>query len=401
MESSAPKPRILIIEDEESLLEAYTVLLEEDYQVLTATTGEAGLAYLARRDIHLLLLDLRLPGMPGLEVLRQAKALDAHLPVIVITAVNEARTAVEALQLGATEYLVKPLDMAPTLALVQHTLTQQGWLAARARSAYGTGRLAGGLLVGSSPPMQHLATLLQQVADTEATVLIQGETGVGKELVARALHVLSPRRPRPFVVVNSAALDDTLVTSTLFGNERGAFTGAVTQHQGAFERAHTGTLFLDEVGSLSPAVQAALLRVLQERTVERVGSARPFPVDVRLVAATQQELAQLVAVGAFRADLFYRLHVVPLRVPPLRERRDDIPLLVAHFLSTYNRAYRRQIPGFTAEALAALVRYPWPGNVRELEHVIARLVALAAPHWLEVGDLPREVRDIDRLPERM
>jgi DNA-binding NtrC family response regulator len=393
MSPAARKPRILIIEDDTSLLEAYTVLLEDDYQVHTTTTGEAGLAWLARQDVHLLLLDLRLPGIPGLEVLRRVKTVDPRVPVIIITAMNEARLAVEALRLGAVDYLVKPFEAAPTLALVRRTLASPAPQEAAVRPAAPAGGSTPGLLVDGSPPMQALATLVQRVAGTDTTVLIQGETGVGKELVARTLHAQSPRQRRPFVVVNCAALVETLVASTLFGHERGAFTGAVARHQGAFERAHTGTLFLDEVGNLPRAAQGALLRVLQDRTVARVGSERPFPVDVRLVAATNQDVPRLVDAGTFRADLWYRLHVVPLWVPPLRERPEDIPLLVDHFLRHYNQAYGRQVPGVTPAALTVLTRYPWPGNVRELEHVLARLVALGGQAVLDVPDLPPEVRD--------
>jgi DNA-binding NtrC family response regulator len=299
------------------VLDAYRVLLDEAYHVYTASSGEAGLACLARQDIHGLLLDLRLPGLPGLDVLRRAKALDPRLVVIVLTAINEARTAVEALHLGAADYLVKPVPVEALLALLHRHLAAQDAAGASGVGEAAAAEGAGGLLVGRSFQLQQVCTLLAHVAATDATVLIQGETGVGKELVARTLHAQSPRRRRPFVVVNCAALVDTLAASTLFGHERGAFTGAVARHQGAFERAHTGTLFLDEVGNLPRAAQGVLLRVLQDRTVARVGSERPFPVDVRLVAATNQELPRLVDAGTFRADLWYRLHVVPLWVPPL------------------------------------------------------------------------------------
>jgi transcriptional regulator with PAS, ATPase and Fis domain len=229
------------------------------------------------------------------------------------------------------------------------------------------------------------------VADTDATVLITGESGVGKELVARALHQQSPRRIGPFVAVNCAAITPALAESAFFGHERGAFTGAIARHHGAFERAQRGTLLLDEVGSLSPEVQATLLRVLQERAFERVGGQQTLHVDIRVVASTNQDLVHLVEARVFREDLFYRLNVVPLRVPALRERREDIPLLVRHFLAHYNQVFARNVPGMTLEALALLGRYPWPGNVRELEHLIARLVATSRPRVLDVADLPPEM----------
>jgi DNA-binding NtrC family response regulator len=383
----------LIIDDDPSLLEAYTTLLEDEFQVHTASTGEDGLACFQREAIDLLLLDLRLPVMGGLEVLRRVKTLDAAVPVIVITALNEAQCATDALKLGACEYLVKPCDIDTTLTLVRGTLAQQ----ARHQAPLVTpadippARVLD-LLVGQSATLRQLATAVSRVAETDATVLLTGESGVGKELVAQALHQQSRRRTGPFVTFNCAAIPESLAGNAFFGHERGAFTGAVARSQGIFERAHGGTLVLDEVGSLHPDAQATLLRVLQERTFERVGGEQTVRVDVRLVASTNQDLYQLVEARAFREDLFYRLHVVPIRVPSLRERREDIPLLVRYFLAHYNHLYDRHVPGLTLEALAVLGRYPWPGNVRELEHLIARLVATSRPRVLDVDDLPPEVR---------
>lgn len=386
-------PSVLIIDDDPSLLESYTVLLEDEFQVHTASTGEAGLACLQREAIDLLLLDLRLPAMGGLEVLRRVKILDAQIPVIVITALNEARYAAEAFKLGASDYLVKPCDIDTTLTLVRTALARQetprGTVITPAETAMP--RVLD-MLVGQSAPLCQLATTVSRVAETDAMVLLTGEHGVGKELVARALHQQSPRRTGPFVAVSCATITETLAESLLFGHERGAFTGAETQHQGILERARGGTLVLDEVGSLRPAVQETLLRVLQERTFERVGGHQTLRVEVRIIATTNQDLHHLVEARAFREDLFYRLNVVPIQVPPLRERRDDIPLLVRHFLAHYNQMFGRQVPGMTLEALAVLERYPWPGNVRELEHLIARLVALSRPRVLDVADLPPEVR---------
>ena len=386
-------PSVLIIEDDAPLLESYTVVLEDEFQVYTATTGEEGLAYLQRDTIGLVLLDLRLPTMDGLEVLRRIKTIDATVPVIVITAVEEVQRAAAVFKLGALEYLVKPVDVADLLEMVRGAVA----------SPPGPGRSpvtpleavvphAFGAVVGQSAPMQQLATLLSRVADTDATVLITGESGVGKELVARALHHQSARAAGPFVAINCGAISEALAESLLFGHERGAFTGAVTRHQGAFERAHRGTLLLDEVGSLRSEVQAILLRVLQERVVERVGGHQALAVDVRLVASSNTDLRQLVEARTFREDLFYRLNVVPVHVPPLRDRREDIPFLIRHFLAHYNRVFGRAIPGMTFAALTVLARYPWPGNVRELEHCMARLVATSRPRVLDVADLPPEIR---------
>ena len=387
-------PHVLIIDDDTHLLEAYTVLLEDEFQVYTATTGEAGLDCVQREAVDLLLLDLRLPDMDGLEVLRQVKLIDAGIPVIVITARNEAHCAVDAFKLGAVDYLVKPFDIPPTVSLLHQTLVRpeapRRMLLTPAETA--VPRMLE-VLVGQSPALRQLATTLSRVADTDATVLLTGESGVGKELVARALHQQSARRTGPFVAVNCAAVTDTLAESGFLGHERGAFTGAMTRHQGVFERAQHGTLLLDEVGGLRPEAQGTLLRVVQERTVERVGGRQSVPVDVRLIASTNQDLRQLIDARLFREDLFYRLHVVPIQVPPLRERRDDIPVLIRYFLAHYNRVFERHIPGMTLEALGMLGRYPWPGNVRELEHLIARLVATSRPHALDVEDLPVEVRN--------
>lgn len=328
----------------------------------------------------------------GFEVLRRVKTIDAAVPVIVITAVNEARRAADAFKLGARDYLVKPFDVACTLEVLRRTVaTSPGLRSIPVTPVETAVPRACGEMVGQSAPMQQVATLLSRVADTDATVLITGESGVGKELVARALHQQSPRRLGPFVAVNCAAITPALAESAFFGHERGAFTGAIARHQGAFERAQRGTLLLDEVGSLPPEVQATLLRVLQERTFERVGGQQTLHVDVRVVASTNQDLAHLVEARGFREDLFYRLNVVPLRVPALRERRDDIPLLVRHFLAHYNQVFARNVPGMTLEALALFGRYAWPGNVRELEHLIARLVATSRPRVLDVADLPPEL----------
>jgi DNA-binding NtrC family response regulator len=385
-------PRVLIIDDDPHLLEAYTVLLEDEFQVLTATTGEAGLACLHREAIDLLLLDLRLPAMDGLDVLQRVKMIDAQVPVIVITARDEARCAAAAFKLGAVDYLVKPVDIHTALPLLRQTLARpEAPRSPLLTPAETTVPRLLEVLVGQSAPLRQLATALSRVAETDATVLLTGESGVGKELVARALHQQSPRRTRPFVALNCAAIPETLAGSLFFGHERGAFTGAQARHHGAFERAHWGTLLLDEVGSLRPEAQATLLRVLQERTFERIGGQQPLHVDVRVVASTNQDLAHLVEARLFREDLFYRLNVVPLRVPSLRERREDIPLLVRHFLAHYNQVFARHVPGLTLDALAVLGRYPWPGNVRELEHLIARLVATSRPRVLDVADLPPEL----------
>ncbi len=388
-------PSVLIIDADAHLLESYTAVLDDEFQVYTATTGEEGLARLQREAIGLVILELLLSTMDGLEVLRRIKMIDATVPVIVITAVDAVRYAAEAFKLGAREYLVKPLDVTCMLEVVRAAMASPPWHGRSPVTPVETVvPLAFGEVVGQSTPMQQLATLLSRVADTDATVLITGESGVGKELVARALHQQSARAAGPFVAVHCGAMTEVFAERLLFGYERGVFTGAVTQHQGVFERAHRGTLLLDEVGSLRPEVQATLLRVLQERVVERVGGHQSLAVDVRLVATTNTDLRQLIEARTFREDLFYRLNVVPVHVPPLRDRREDIPFLVRHFLAHYNRVFGRTLPGLTFAALTVLARYSWPGNVRELEHCIARLVATSRPRVLDVADLPSEIRGV-------
>src|SRR5712692_9541179 len=392
MSETGVLPRILIIDDDKSLLESYTVLFEDEFQVYTAESGEMGLDLLRHEDVHIVLLDIRLPGIDGIEVLRRIKALDENVDVIMITAVKNVRVAVEAIKLGAYDYIVKPFEIDEILSLLRRTLEHQGLLREVLYLRAEVDRyLEMGNIVGRSPKMRQIYDLISRVADTSATVLIQGESGVGKELIARAVHQQSQRRGSPFVAVNCAAISEHLIESELFGHERGAFTGAVEMHRGKFELAHMGTLFLDEVGSLRLDLQAKLLRVLQEREFERVGGGKTIRTDVRIVAASNQDLKQMVADRTFRDDLFYRLNVIPVHVPPLRDRREDIPLLVKHFLMKYNKAFGRQVQGFTPEALAIVTHYHWPGNVRELENVVERLVVISRHRILSVEDMPLDL----------
>lgn len=388
MGHSAIRPNLLIIDDDLSLLESYTALLEDDFQVHTATTGEAGLRALERRDLRVILLDIRLPDADGLEVLRRLRAVDGNVDVVMITAVKDVRAAVEAIKLGAADYLVKPFDIDELLAVLRRLLERQSlqrevlYLRAEVER-----HQAMGDTIGRSAAMRTIYELIRRIADTSSTVLIHGESGTGKELIARAIHQHSQRRTKPFIAVNCAAISEHLIESELFGHERGAFTGAVDKRLGKFELAHGGVLFLDEIASLPLGLQAKLLRVLQERAFERVGGNKTIRVDVRIVAASNRDLKQMVAEQTFRDDLFYRLNVVPISLPPLRERQEDIALLVEHFLAKYNEAFRRRIEGFTPAALTVLRQYHWPGNVRELENVIERLVAISPQSLLDVEDL--------------
>ena len=377
MTTTDTRASILVIDDDDSLREALTVLLEDDFRVATAATGAEGLARLAQEPIPLVLLDLHLPGMHGLEVLRHIKAQAPSTAVVVLSAVQDVATVVKAMQGGATDFLPKPYDSDLLCTRLHTALAHYRHRQPAPLPQQPSRRRHQELLLGQSAAMQRLRTQIRQAADTTSTVLIHGESGVGKELVARALHQHSPRRRQPFVSLNCAAMPDGLLASELLGHERGAFTGAITSPRGVFERAHRGTLFLDEVSSLSLSAQAHLLRTLQDLCIVRTGDEIVHAGDVRIMAATNQDLGQLVTTQAFRADLLHRLYVVPLHVPPLRRRRSDIPLLIAHFLHQYTTTHHRQVNGVTTAALEVLCQYAWPGNVRELAHVIERLVVLS------------------------
>ena len=389
---TALQPSILVIDDDRSLLTTYTVFLQDHFRLHTAESGEAGLRVLEKEDINIILLDLRLPGMDGMDVLRQAKVIDENVDVIVVTGVRSIPVAVEAIKLGAYDYLVKPFEVDEVLSLLWRTLERQNLVREVLYLRAEVGRHQDmGNIIGQNETMRQIYDLVCRVADTNATVLVSGESGTGKELIARAIHQQSQRQSKPFVAMNCAAISESLVESELFGHERGAFTGAVEKHLGKFELAHTGVLFLDEVGSLRLDMQAKLLRVLQEREFERVGGSKTVRVDVRIVAAANEDLKQLVADKAFREDLFYRLNVVPVHVPPLRERKDDIPLLAEHFLAKYNKAFNRKVRGISPAALSSLNHYHWPGNVRELENVIERLVAISNHEVIGLDDLPLDL----------
>jgi DNA-binding NtrC family response regulator len=365
---------ILVVEDERSALNALSLLLEDEgYVVLRAENGEEALRIALQEEPDLLLLDIRLPGIDGLTVLRRLREGYSDAAVIVMTAETLSSNAIQATRLGAFDYIAKPLNDDHLLVLIQRALEYRR-LEQELRELRGSASKAAGIpgIVGHSPAMQDVYKLIGRVAATDATVLIEGETGTGKELVASAIHEFSTRASRAMVRVNCAAIPEPLLETELFGHERGAFTNAVSLRIGRFEQASGGTLFLDEVAELPLAVQAKLLRALQERCIERLGSNNPIPVDFRLISASAQDLSHAVAEGRFREDLFYRLNVVRIKLPPLRERSEDIPLLIQHFLA--RAGGNAQI---SEDALNLLLSYSWPGNVRELENVIQRAVVIA------------------------
>jgi DNA-binding NtrC family response regulator len=390
--SEAPTRRgtVLVVDDEEGVRASFRVLLEDECTVLAAEDGEQALEVLRRHEVDVVMLDQRMPGEPGIDVLSRIKALDPSVVVVLATAVHEVRTAVEAIKRGAYDYITKPFDVEDIELLVRRALDKRA-LEREVLYLRSTQPRGVDAMVGRNVEMARIYQLIAQIAPTSATVLVTGESGTGKELVARAIHGQSPRARRPFVAVNVAALPEALVESELFGHEKGAFTGALAQKPGRFELAHSGTLFLDEIGSLRLDLQTKLLRALQEREIERLGGSRTVRVDVRVVAATNVNLRQAVRERRFREDLYYRLNVVPIAVPPLRERRDDIPLLVDHFLAKYAREFNRDVHGVSAGALEVLTRYDWPGNVREMENIIQRAVVLAAGPVLQLHDLPLDL----------
>ena len=402
------RPVILVVDDDSGVRESFRLILEDHYEVIDVPDGPQALDVLRASQVDLVLLDIRLPEMDGIEVLERIKAIDEGLEVILVTAVKTVRTAVAAMKLGAFDYLTKPFEEDELLALCRRALEKRSL---EREVTFLRGELARARdfeeIVGTHPAMQKLFRLIGQVARTTATVLVTGESGTGKELIARAIHRQGPRRDKPFVPVNPAAVAETLIESELFGHEKGAFTGAYQRKLGKLELAQGGTLFLDEIGTLKAELQAKLLRVLQEREIERVGGTRAIKIDVRVIAATNVDLKQAVARGAFREDLYYRLNVVPIEVPPLRERIEDLPLLVEHFVRQYGQQFGKRVQGLSPEALTALSEYRWPGNVRELQNVVERCVVLADGPLIGLNDLPLDVllpdhrllvRKADRLP---
>src|SRR6058998_2763783 len=374
-------------------------LTREGYRVILASDGNAALERLQAGGVDLVLTDLKMPGLSGIELLRAVKAIASEVDVILLTAFGTVEEAVKAMKEGAYDFLTKPFQRAQLLRLIRQALERRDLIQQnRALQQRLDALLSQGEVVGVSPAWRRLMNLVNQVADSSATVLIQGESGTGKELVARAIHERSPRKGGPFIAVNCAALPETLLESELFGYEKGAFTGATSRREGRFELAAGGTLFLDEVADLSLVTQPKILRVLQEGEFERLGGNRTIRVDVRIVAATNQVLTEMVREKRFREDLYYRLNVITVRVPPLRERHEDIRLLAQHYLRVYAAKNGRKLEGLSNEALERLESYAWPGNVRELENLIERTVLLARKDRIDAEDLPEEVAGVKRPP---
>ncbi len=394
------KPRILIVDDEVRMQRIFEINLAPKYQVLTCGSAREALEIGRTGEIGLLVTDLKMPGMSGLELLREIRKENPGLPVIIMTAFGTIESAVLAMKEGAADYILKPIKMEEMEILIEKTLTlsrlrdENRDLRLELKTIFGPENI-----IGRHPSMEKVIQLIRQVAGTKATILIRGESGTGKELVARAIHYESDRSSRPFVVINCAAIPSTLLESELFGYEKGAYTGAVRTKKGRLELADQGTLFLDEIGEMPKELQVKILRVLEEQKVQRVGSTEDIEVDNRIIAATNKDLKKAVEDGSFREDLFYRLNVISISLPPLRDRREDIPLLVEHFLKKHCAALKKNIFRVTSEVMQALQEYPWPGNVREMENALVRALVLCPRDCLDVADLPEEFRKEERREE--
>jgi DNA-binding NtrC family response regulator len=381
--------QILIIDDDEAIRDSMRqVLKKEGFQIQGAQDGQEGLALFQKEHFHTVFLDLKLPGINGLHVLRQMKHASPETPVVIITGFGTIESAVEAMKIGAFDYIAKPFTPEELRLTIRKALNgrkmslENLYLRSelKAKSEFD-------MVIGTSRAMQKVLDVISRVSPTDTTVLITGESGTGKELIAREIHNHSLRRDAPFVVVDCGALVETLFESELFGHVKGSFTGAHETKHGRFEVADGGTIFFDEISNISLNIQAKLLRVIQEREVTRIGSSRPIKLDVRILAATNENLAHSVAKGTFREDLFYRLNVVPVHLPPLRERKEDIPLLVEHFLHKYNKKARKNITDISPQAMKALTDYDWPGNIRELENTIERAVVLFKGNGIDIEDI--------------
>jgi DNA-binding NtrC family response regulator len=393
------KYNILVVDDEKNIREGLAKLLEmEGHHAMPAADGREALALLERGDVDLVVTDLKMPNLPGDELLRRALAAVPGLPVIILTGHGTIESAVQAMKQGAYDYLTKPVDMGRLTLLVARALSE--WEVKRQyrealqelqkRSQFSN-------IIGKSDAMRRIFEVVQLVSASKASVLITGESGTGKEMIADAIHYNSDRKDKPLIKVHCAALSETLLESELFGHERGAFTGAVARKRGRFELAHRGTLFLDEIGEVSPGVQIKLLRVLQDKTFERVGGEETIEVDCRVIAATNRDLSQAIGQGQFREDLYYRLNVVNIHLPPLRERKEDIPLLISSFLTEFAEAAGKRLEGLDAKARTALYNYRWPGNVRELRNCLESAVVLSRSSLITLEDLPPHIRsDADK-----
>ena len=388
---------VLIVDDEVGARESLRMILKTDYTVLLAKDGEEAILQIREHSPDVILLDIILPDLDGLKLLEKIKQKETDAIVIMITATKTVKTAVEAMKLGAYDYVTKPFDVDELRLIISRALSTQ---ALEKEVRYLRKEIDKSFvfenIIGKSKAMKEIFGMVRQIADSKSTVLVMGESGTGKELISRAIHYNSNRKNYPFVTINCAAIPETLIESELFGHERGAFTNAIEKKLGRFEVAHQGTLFLDEIGELSLATQAKILRFLEEKEFIRVGGSKTIKVDVRLITATNRDLNQLLKKAAFREDLYYRINVVPIIIPPLRERKEDIPPLLDHFIKKYNEEGHKKVKGVSKEALELIMNYEWPGNVRELENSIERVIALTSNEYIQPDELPIPLTNISK-----
>ncbi len=389
---------ILIIDDDVESREVVREALDgKEFDFLEASTGEEAIDFFSNHDIDLVTCDIMLPGTDGIEVLRHIKEISSETQVIMLTGLSAVDTAVEAMRLGALDYLTKPIRLKELRVVVDRAIEQLRLTEEREEWRRQVARYSGRLL-GKSPAMQKIFHVIEQVAPTRSTVLITGETGTGKDQVAQEIHEQSRRNHKPLTKVDCASLPESLLESELFGHVRGSFTGAIKDRKGRFELADGGTIFLNEIGEMSASAQQRLLRVLQDSELEKVGSNTTIHIDVRVIAATNKDLSQEIANGKFRQDLYYRLRVVQIYIPPMRERQDDIPILAQMFLKRYSEEVEKELEGFSDDAMSCLFSYPWPGNVRELQHAVEHAVIFSKGKVIEPGDFPSEIRGQQKVP---
>jgi DNA-binding NtrC family response regulator len=389
---------VLIVDDEVGARESLRMILKNEFEVFTAKDAEEAFLQIEQKSPNVILLDIILPDANGLKVLETIKQKEPDSIVIMITATKTVKTAVEAMKLGAYDYVTKPFDIDELRLIVSRALSNQAlqkevkFLREEVDKRFGFGNM-----IGKSKGIEDIFKTVKQIADSRSTVLIMGESGTGKELVSRAIHYTSNRKNYPFVTINCAAIPETLIESELFGHEKGAFTNAIEKKLGRVELAHQGTLFLDEIGELSLGTQAKILRFLEEKEFNRVGGSKTFKVDIRLITATNRDLANLLRRGEFRKDLYYRINVVPIVIPPLRDRKEDIPLLCEHFIKIFNEENSKNVKGMTKEALKLMMDYDWPGNVRELENLIERVIALTSQEYIQADGLPISLTNLSKI----
>ena len=389
---------VLIVDDEVGTRESLRMILKNDYEVFLAKNAEEAFLQFKEHSPDVILLDIILPDLDGLKVLEKIKQKEPEAIVIMITATRTVKTAVEAMKLGAYDYITKPFDTDELCLVISRALSTQAlekevkYLREEVDKSFGFENI-----IGRSKVMEDIFKIVKQISDSKSTVLIMGESGTGKELISRAIHYSSNRKNFPFVTINCAAIPETLIESELFGHEKGAFTNAIERKLGRFEVAHQGTLFLDEIGELSLSTQAKILRFLEEREFTRVGGSKTIKVDVRLITATNKDLTQLLKKGSFREDLYYRVNVVPILIPPLRERKEDIPLLLDYFIRKFNQENNKNVKGVSKEASELVMNYEWPGNVRELENLIERVIALTSNEYIQANELPFSLINISKI----